>query len=573
MANLILPSRRIIQPQDVAVADGNLIDLSKAIALVLPSISPTTNLINNFFGLSATVSSANVIENSQGRGVNFNGGSGYISLGNADSILDNTSFTMLLSTVRTGTGSSTSTSYGYEASATDRAMLHSPFTDNTLYFDYGNSTTGRVSTPIGSYLATGTINNWCFIAGSRGREIWRNGVLLASAPSALATRTSSGSREFRLGKSDSSFSIAPYEIMNLAFVSREQIDQETAAKLTANPWQIFAPQNRVLYFDVGASAGYTLTTDPTSYSVSGQTSLLLRNSLLVGGSSTFSLDGQAATLTYTASSNAYVLTSSVGSFIFIGASASLLRDGLIYGGPNSFNIVGQTAALLKTSVIAVENTPFTLSGQTIPLLKGSKVIGEAPVFIFNGNAAPLLANRVITAVPSNYTLTGQTATLLYTQAGAYILPADGAAFTYSGQAANTLLNRILTSSLGSFIVSGIPAILLRGLSLPAGVNNHILSGQSATLTYIGGYTLVCGSSSYTLSAQQAQLILNRVLSASPSGYSIIGKDVNFVKGIAESVGSSHIWNIVIKSPDNSMLVKGLDSSMLVKSLDNNILIK
>jgi hypothetical protein len=571
MANLILPSRRIIQPQDAATIDWtNPITSSLAYAINGSSLrnnvdhisvdSASTATINVGVGgkdIICTENTTNAYFSNSKLTTSNGAGTGDFTLfcvaklaaasGTVDNIIGNKNDNAGSPYSQGFLGAHTNTSGSYSA-------------NEIALFTYG---AGTASVSIAAAVDASTYQT---IIGVRKEDVLTLYVDSSETSATLAIRqiTQSGTR-FIIGNSGKSTNEdAGAFSMRMGYAWNRALDLSEIESLKRYPWQIFAPQKRVIYFDVGASAGYTLTTDPTSYSVSGQTSSLLRNSLLVGDLSTFSLNGQTATLTYTASSNAYVLTSSVGSFIFTGASASLLRDGLIYGGPNSFNLIGQTAALLKDSVISGENTPFTLSGQTIPLLKGSMVIGEAPAFIFNGNDAPLFANRVITAVPSNYALTGQLATLLYTQAGAYILPADGATFTYSGQAANTLLNRILTSSLGSFTVSGIPASLLRGLGLSAGVNNYILSGQSATLTYIGGYTLVCGSSSYTLSAQQAQLILNRALSASPSGYSIIGRDINFVKGIAESVGSSHIWNIIIKSPDSSILVKGLDNNILIK---------
>ena len=66
---------------------------------------------------------------------------------------------------------------------TDHIQCHSPWSDGVMYWDYGNSTFGRVSTSYNSYMDT-----WTHIAltatGSSGafQAIYLNGILIASSP-------------------------------------------------------------------------------------------------------------------------------------------------------------------------------------------------------------------------------------------------------------------------------------------------------------------------------------------------------------------------------------------------------
>jgi hypothetical protein len=91
-----------------------------------------------------------------------------------------------------------STLFGFNNGSTDRIQSHAPFGDGNLYWDYADSTagSGRVS------VAFTKSTNWetlVFYAGLRGREVYRNGVLIASNASATASLTTSTTPGFYLG--------------------------------------------------------------------------------------------------------------------------------------------------------------------------------------------------------------------------------------------------------------------------------------------------------------------------------------------------------------------------------------
>lgn len=82
---------------------------------------------------------------------------------------------------------STIIQFGQSASTTNRFLVHSPFSDKNLYFDYGNSDTGRISTSFSPFL-----DSWADIklysGGLNGdkKEIIINGAVANSAAGAYA---------------------------------------------------------------------------------------------------------------------------------------------------------------------------------------------------------------------------------------------------------------------------------------------------------------------------------------------------------------------------------------------------
>jgi hypothetical protein len=195
--------------------------------------------------------------NALGKGIRWVGGTNdYIQLdADADNVLDTVSCSMLIATVRNATNNGNDISYGYEDGGTgNRVQAHFPLdTTATIYWDFGNGTGGvgggRVTAnPGAATWAIGRINIWGFYAGSRGREIWLNGRLIASDITATKIRSAT-TQGFRIGSgaSNSSSASAPYHSDNLFVLSKEGWSQAAFAGLTANPWRIFEPKQVTVF--------------------------------------------------------------------------------------------------------------------------------------------------------------------------------------------------------------------------------------------------------------------------------------------------------------------------------------
>ena len=247
------------QPQYPAQVDksGTLFDASKLSAVIAPGAG--SYLIDVLTGKKYTVSSSPAkVVSPLGQGIGWVGNTNdYLELdADADNLLDTSSCSILIATTRNSASVHNKSSYGYDTSAANRSLIHLPFTDNNVYWDFGNSTagSGRLSVSMASYLAVGTVNIWGFYAGVRGREIWRNGVLLASNAGATASRSTTA-LGYRIGScAAAANNAAPYHNDSLFVLSKEGWSPSAFAALTANPWYIFAPQQRNIYVS-GASGG------------------------------------------------------------------------------------------------------------------------------------------------------------------------------------------------------------------------------------------------------------------------------------------------------------------------------
>lgn len=120
-------------------------------------------------------------------------------------------------------------------SSSNRVNVHLPFTDGTVYWDFGNATggSGRLSA---AGLSFGN-DIWVFNAGSRGMEIWQNGNLRASQ-TGHATFTP-GSGNFSLGGSAGQSS--DWADYSLCYLYSTQLSQAQIQQISFNPWQIFVP--------------------------------------------------------------------------------------------------------------------------------------------------------------------------------------------------------------------------------------------------------------------------------------------------------------------------------------------
>lgn len=135
------------QPQYPASIDksGRIFDPSKISAVIAPGSGSylIDALSGKTYAQSANVSST---INSKGRAIACTPGAvSYVTLdSNADNILDSTSCTMIIATVRTSSTTYGGGAYGYVTPATgaNRVSVNFPFTDSVLYWDYGNSTAG-----------------------------------------------------------------------------------------------------------------------------------------------------------------------------------------------------------------------------------------------------------------------------------------------------------------------------------------------------------------------------------------------------------------------------------------------
>lgn len=168
------------------------------------------------------------------------------------------------------------------------------------------------------------------------------------------------------------------------------LSNDEIRSVSDNPWQIFKPINRKIFFGVGGSGPtYTLTAAPGSFSLTGIASSLSAARILTANTASFTLTGQATSLKYNR-----VLAAEVGSFTMDGKNANLLFNRILTATTGGFTLTGNAANLVYTPF----GVTYTLTAET-----GS--------FNLTGQLASLIANRVLTAQLGEFTLTGNDAGL------------------------------------------------------------------------------------------------------------------------------------------------------------------
>lgn len=142
----------------------------------------------------------------------------------------------------------------FASEGTARCAAHLPFSDGTVYWDFGGVTAG--STRVSAASLTFGADRWVFSTGSRGMEIWQNGLLRASN-GANPTRTASAATSFVLGArvSDAVFSdIAHYNVFALW---ARQLTGDEILMVSADPYMLWeAP---LLFYERGRAADMSST--------------------------------------------------------------------------------------------------------------------------------------------------------------------------------------------------------------------------------------------------------------------------------------------------------------------------
>jgi len=245
MAAIILPQRRYTQPQGRVQVDfsGRLFDPSLVSVLLFPAFSGNTDALSGETYTTGTTLSP-ITTNEKGvarvRWTLTNS----LNVGDASAVFASNSCTIISATVRTSSSVTNAALHGRDGGANFRVLTHMPFTDNILYFDYGNATegSGRIATNMASFLAAGTVNIWGLVAGGRGREIWRNGRRIANNAGSSATVPAGD-----VTAGIFAGTAGPLHTENLLFITKEQLSEAAMELLTASPYEMFRATTTRIY--------------------------------------------------------------------------------------------------------------------------------------------------------------------------------------------------------------------------------------------------------------------------------------------------------------------------------------
>lgn len=337
-------------------------------------------------------------------------------------------------------------------------------------------------------------------------------------------------------------------------------------------------QSLVTYTRLAMSAGSSGTTSATptaaEYWVAYQ--VALKKEVFVCGAGSFTLTGNAATLTYTpgggydltCAAGTFALTGTAtgliegrritcaaGTFAFTGNATGLARSrylscatgsfaltgndtGLIEGrrltcAAGSFALTGQATGLARSRYLSCAAGTFALSGSATGLSRSRYLAGAAGTFTLTGNATGLLTGRTLAAGAGSFTLTGNATAFARSR---YLSAASGS-FTLTGNATGLTRSRYLSAASGAFTLSGGDLAFALGRYLSCAAGAFALTGSATGITKTGGYLLVCAAGSFTLTGNATGVLSGRIFAAGTGSFALTGNATGLARSRYVSAGA------------------------------------
>lgn len=173
------------------------------------------------------------------------------------------------------------------------------------------------------------------------------------------------------------------------------------------------------------------------------------------------------------------LTAAQASYTLSGQAATLTASRYLAAAQAAYALTGQAAGLLAGRLLTADQASFVLTGLDAALTKVVVLACDAGTFTLTGEDAGLVAARLLTAAPATFNLTGPDAQLV----AARLLTASAGSFALTGADVTLLAGRYLGAGLGSFGLTGTSANLLASRVLAAGLGSFVLTGEDVTLTF------------------------------------------------------------------------------------------
>lgn len=213
------------------------------------------------------------------------------------------------------------------------------------------------------------------VAGSR--EALLEGINCGTDQWAIALTNTAPSLAFTAGTSDlaTGGGYTAGGANALSVVWSRALSNAEIAEISSNPWQVFRPVQRRIYFDMGAgggATGYTLSADVGDYL----------------------LTGFDAALTYSPASSARSIVADAGVYSLSGGDALLPRGFSEAGEYGSYAASGQNASLKVARLLAGDFGDYTLSGSAAALTASGAVAynlaGDFGQYAITGVSASLI---------------------------------------------------------------------------------------------------------------------------------------------------------------------------------------
>lgn len=266
-----------------------------------------------------------------------------------------------------------------------------------------------------------------------------------------------------------------------------------------------------------AATDATITGGSGSYSIAGQTASLEYGALVSATAGSYAITGAAASLEYGAE-----VAAEAGSYPVSGSAASLESASEVNADAGSYAIAGQDVTLSYEIPVDAEAGAYAVAGQDAALEYGAEVNAEAGNYPVSGTAAGLEFSAEVNADAGSYAVAGQDATLIKSTP----IDAEAGAYSYTGQDAALEYGAEVAAEAGSYPVTGQVASLVSHTEINADTGGYGVSGMDATLTYASAAVITAEAGAIAVTGSDAGLLAGYLLGLESSAYGIAGSDVD-----------------------------------------------
>lgn len=456
MSQLILPSKRIIQPGYPAQINPEFRNLVTSLVTANSYGSYTGNLLQHDLG--DFTKSGTVTDNTltaQGKGAKGNGSTGHFY--RSISVPSQAMWLLAVFKAETVT-TSLKIPYSLGSSTADTAytgICSGNGTANNLRAFFRGTSTGGIAIS-GPTPVAGNVYSCLFVVPSAAENdayLCVNGAFYNAQEAASTDSgfTATFSYETLLALKRTSTGQYSADTMLLAGYGLGAMPQSLAQSLSANPWQLFTPQKRVIYFAGGASSGNSILSE--GFSAADSFSAATIRAALLSESSN-STDSLLPSAQYGRS------LSETNALSAIVAASRATQTGLSESGSSqdATNAIG-------SSVVALQETNAVAALQSATGLYGAG--------LQESNAA----NETLAATGSQESSLAETSSIQATQAALYAASANlsESSSVIDTQAAASLIAALVNESISLFDtvdtqtagVSYIAELIITGDSLSA----------------------------------------------------------------------------------------------------------
>jgi hypothetical protein len=272
----------------------------------------------------------------------------------------------------------------------------------------------------------------------------------------------------------------------------------------------------------GGLNNYNLPVDAGTFALVGQPATTRHNVRIGGGTGTFALTGQPATARHNVR-----ITGDRGAFTLTGNDATLAKisDKELLPVAGVFSLTGNQAGLAHGVRVTGDRGAFTLTGQQAGLAHAVKIDGGRGQFLLTGNQAGLLQGYALAGGTGAFNLTGNAVTLIKTTADE--LSALVGTFTLASNGATLSRSRLLTGNRGQFTLTGQAASLRQGWRVAGDRGQFLLTGNPAA--FAAARSLLGATGALTLTGNPAGLSDTDQLDAVTGAFIFTGLSAELAK--------------------------------------------